>query len=277
MSNDLDNLPATIRRKIDSVRDILRELQSVVVAFSGGVDSTLLLQLSIEELGKENVLAAHAVSPIFPHHEREEAVSLVSQIGAKLVEIAPSVLDNPNFASNPPDRCYHCKHELFGQFKTLAKQRGLQWVVSGTNADDTGDFRPGLKAETELGIRRPLMEVGLTKDEIRQISRAMGLGTWSKGSMACLASRIPYGTPITGEKLSRIERAEGVLRDLGFSQYRIRDHETVARIEIPRKEFDLITRDREEIVEAIKGVGYTYVALDLQGFRSGSMNETLGR
>jgi uncharacterized protein len=190
-----------------------------------------------------------------------------------MVEIYTCELDDADYAANAPDRCYHCKQELFTQLKVLADERGFAAVVAGANADDTGDFRPGLAAGRELGVRNPLLEAGLTKQEIRTASQAMELETWDKPAMACLASRIPYGSPITAERLERVEQAEYILKDLGFAQCRVRDHDTLARIEVPLEKLSHALRLRETITTALKAVGYVFVALDLQGFRSGSMNE----
>jgi uncharacterized protein len=252
-----------------------------MVAFSGGVDSTFLLALAAESLGTDHVLAGMGISPSLPQRERQQARDLAAAMAVKLIEVETCEMDNPQFAANPPDRCYHCKSDLFARLKELACQNGGLALVCGANADDSGDYRPGLRAGEKLGVRNPLMEAGLTKADIRHASRAMNLPTWNKPAMACLASRIPYGQAITIGKLGRIERAEYALKDMGFSQCRVRDHaaglETLARIEVPPEEIGQAVRLRETIVQALKAVGYNYVTVDLQGFRSGSMNETLSR
>jgi uncharacterized protein len=272
-----EQLSAETRQKVQRCREILRGLQRVVVAFSAGADSTLLLSLAIESLGKDNVVAAMGVSPSLAERERLAGRDIARTLGAELVEIRTGEMDDPNYAANPADRCFHCKSDLFRRLEGLAEQRGLAAVVSGANADDTGDFRPGLQAGREMGVVHPLMEAGMTKDEVREASKAMGLPTWDKPAMACLASRVPYGQPITAEKLSRIERAEYVLKDLGFAQCRVRDHDTIARIELPVEDLPRAIRQGDRIAAALKALGYTYVTLDLEGFRSGSMNEPLRR
>ncbi len=261
--------------RIAACREIIRKLGSAVVGFSGGVDSTLLLRLAAEELGTDNVLAVTGVSPIHPEHERRTARRIAEKLGVELLEVETDEMSDRTFTSNPPDRCYHCKLAIFGQMKQIADERGLAVVVSGANADDTGDYRPGLRAEEELGIRRPLLEAGLGKEDIRAASRMLGLETADKPSSACLASRVPYGDEITPEKLARIEKAEAVLRDMGFQQCRLRDHGKIARIEVPPDQIDRAFELRGDIVAAVKLLGYSYVTLDLEGFRSGSLNETL--
>ena len=261
--------PAKLRR----CEAILRELRRVVVAFSGGVDSTFLLAFSTRVLGPDNVLAAIGVSGSLPARERQAAAKLAAQLGVELVEVATGEEANPRYAANPRNRCYYCKRELFAELGALATARRFAAVLSGANADDAGDFRPGLAAGAELGVRNPLMEAGLTKAEVRAASRAMGLDTWDKPAMACLASRIPYGTPVTPQRLARVEKGEDLLRDLGFPQCRLRDHAQVARIEVPAEALGRALAERRTIIEALKALGYVYVTLDLLGFRSGSMNE----
>jgi uncharacterized protein len=248
---------------------------SVVVAFSGGVDSTFLLALAVGTLGREKVLAAMGISPSLPQRELAQGRELAQQIGARLAEISTNELADPNYRANPKDRCFHCKSDLFGRLTELARKEGLAYVASGANADDVGDFRPGMAAAKKLGVVSPLLDAGLTKQDIRDASRALGLRTADKPSMACLASRIPYGQPITADKLSRIEQAEYVLKDLGFSQCRVRDHDTVARIEIAPADFQRLIAHRETIAKSLRNLGYAYITVDLEGFRSGSMNEVL--
>jgi len=268
-------LDPSVERKLDRCREILEKLGTVIVAFSGGVDSSFLLALAVETLGADGVLAAMAVSTIFPQRECQMARRVARQVGVELVEISTPQLADASFTSNPSDRCYYCKTILLSKLKKLADERGYSHVITGANFDDSKDYRPGRRAEEQLSIRRPLKEAGLTKDEIREISRQMNLPTWNCPSAACLATRIPYGRTITPEKLARIDKAEQALQRMGFKQLRVRDHDTVARIEVTEDQIPVAVARRNEIIEALKPLGYTYVTLDMQGFRSGSMNETM--
>ncbi|MBL7221192.1 MAG: ATP-dependent sacrificial sulfur transferase LarE [Phycisphaerae bacterium] len=274
--DEFSSLGPQLKAKLSACLEHLRTLGRVVVAYSGGVDSTLLLALAVRALGSDNVLAAVGISPSLPDRELQSGRALAEEIGAQLVEIPTAELDDPNYAANPERRCFYCKSELFALLRKAADDRGFDTVASGANFDDTGDFRPGLEAGAKLGVVNPLMDAGLTKIEIRTISKAIGLATWDKPAMACLASRIPYGQGVSSEKLARIEQAEYVLKDLGFVQCRVRDHDTIARIEVPADDILRAAELRETIVGKIKALGYAYVTLDLQGFRSGSMNETIG-
>ncbi len=265
----------TLEQKLDRCADTLRALKRVVVAFSAGVDSTFLLALATETLGADLVLAAVGVSPSLPERELAEARHYAETLGVELVEVVTGEMDDPRYASNPAERCYFCKHDLFERLTDLAAKRDAGVVVSGANADDTGDFRPGLRAGRELGVRNPLMESGLTKADIRELSRRMSVPTWDKPAMACLASRVPYGQPITPEVLKRVERTEAALHDLGFRACRVRCHGQVARIELPVDDFSRAIECREAIVAAASDAGFSYIGLDLKGLRSGSMNEVL--
>ena len=247
-----------------------------MVAFSSGVDSTFLLRVAHEELG-DRVVAATASSHFFPKRELDVATSFCRTEGVRHVVIDCEVLDISGVAENPPDRCYHCKRELFGKFLALAHENDLAAVLEGSNVDDDGDYRPGRRAIRELGILSPLHDVGLTKAEIRMLSRAMGLPTFNKPSFACLASRFPYGEGLTLRGLERVERAEQWLLDagLGLTQLRVRSHGDLARIEVPAKDIPRLAARASEIAAAFKGLGFAYVTLDLLGYRTGSLNEVL--
>jgi uncharacterized protein len=261
--------------KLKQLREILGGMDKVLVAFSGGADSTFLVKMAIEVLGKEQVIAVTAQSPTYPSWECKESKELALLLGARQVMITTEELDKDDFAANPPERCYFCKEELFSRLVLMAADEGAGFVLDGTNRDDLGDFRPGRKAAQEKGVRSPLLEAGLTKGDIRLFSREMGLPTWNKPACACLSSRFPYGTRITEEKLRQVERGEDYLRSLGFGQYRLRHHGEVVRIEINREQFPLMMEKASDVVSALKAAGFAYVALDLEGYRTGSMNESL--
>ena len=276
-SDRFADLDEALRERLNRCREILLSLRRVIVAFSGGVDSSLLLSMSAETLGAENVLAAMAVSTIFPQRERTTAHEIAGLLGVELREFETPQLADANFTANPTDRCYYCKTMLLSRLKKLADKGGYAAVVTGTNADDSGDYRPGRRAEEQLGVRCPLAEADLTKSDIRAAAGAMGLPNWNRPPFACLATRIPYGQEITTEKLSRVERAEEILLSLGFAQCRVRDHDTIARVEVPVDFIEKAAAMRESIAGPLKALGYTYVALDLEGFRSGSMNEEISK
>jgi len=271
----LAGLPQPLRDKMDRCRELLNANRRVVVAFSGGVDSALLLALATGTLGTDHVLAAVGVSPSLPDSERRAAADLAATLGVRVEQVATGEFDDPAFTANPPDRCFHCKTELLTRLKALAEREGFDAVVTGANADDAGDFRPGLAAGKQLGAAAPLMDAGLTKADIRAAAKALGLSVWDKPAAACLASRVPYGQPITPERLARIAQAEAVLADLGFAACRVRDHGRVARIEVPPDVIDRAVALRDRLVKPIKDLGFAYVTIDLEGFRSGSMNEVL--
>lgn len=265
-----------LHEKYEALKELLRELDSVAVAFSCGVDSAFLLAAAAEALG-DRAVAMTAKSCSFPERELIEAEDFCKSRGIKHIVFESDEMELDEYRQNPKNRCYFCKRCLFGKLKRLAEENGLNAVAEGSNKDDEGDYRPGLQAVAELGVKSPLRAVGLTKAEIRTLSKEMGLPTWSKPSYACLASRVPYGETISNEKLSMVERAEQLLMDMGFVQLRVRVHGSMARIELLPEEFDKLLERREEIVEKFKEYGFTYVSLDLQGYRMGSMNETLDK
>lgn len=265
---------AVLRKKDQKFGQILKDMGRVMIAFSGGVDSSFILKRAQQELG-DQVVAVVAASETFPSREFNAAVKLAEELGVTLIKTKVAELVNASFVANNPDRCYHCRTGLFVHLQDLAKEEGYPYIVDGSNVDDLGDYRPGLKAKDEQGIRSPLQEAGLTKDEIRFLSKELELPTWNKPSFACLSSRIPYGTKIDQKKIDQLDLAEQFLLDLNLYQVRVRHHENMARIEVMPEEMNKILEHRDEIYDTFKSYGFTYVTLDLQGYRTGSMNEVL--
>lgn len=264
-------------QKYETLKNCLVSLKRVLIAFSGGVDSTFLVKVAVDTLGRENVLAVTACSSTYPSREREEAVNFAKQGHILHDVITSEELDIAEFRNNPINRCYFCKKELFGKLKQLAESKGYNYVADGSNLDDNLDFRPGQQAARELGVVSPLREAGLTKDEIRGLSKELGLSTWNKPALACLSSRFPYGESISEGKLRAVEEAENFLKDLGFRQLRVRHHGNIARIELEAAESPRLFANglSLKIINKLKNLGFTYVTLDLEGYRTGSMNEVL--
>ena len=260
-----------MKERLERLRGLLAEFERVAVAYSGGVDSTLVLKVAHDVLG-DNVLAVTAVSASMPHYERSAAEDVAREIGVRVAWVQTHEVGDERYIANPPNRCYFCKTDVYDELLKAAAREGFALLLDGTNADDVGDVRPGRKAAREHGVRSPLQEVGFTKEEIRLAARELGLPNWNLPSAPCLSSRVPYGTRITPEVLGQIGRGEWVLRERGFREVRVRHHGTVARLEVPISDFERVLAMREEIVAALKDAGYTFVALDLSGLKSGSLN-----
>lgn len=262
------------RKKLE---EILCELESVAIGFSGGIDSTLLIRIATGTLG-DRALAVIGRSATYPTREFEEAIQLATSFGSRYKVVDTEETDDLKFRENPPDRCYFCKSELFTKLHAIAEQEGIAWVADGTIVDDLGDFRPGMRAKSEQRVRSPLLEAGFTKADVRTLARELGIPSWDKPSFACLSSRFPYGQGITKENLMKVDAAETFLRDHGFRFFRVRHHDDrTARLELGPQEFDrVLDRSfREKLVTHFKNLGFSYVTLDLQGYRTGSMNEVL--
>jgi uncharacterized protein len=266
-----------LQSKYTELRSILHDMGSVAIGFSGGIDSTLLIRVATDVLGKE-ALAVIGRSETYPTREFEEAIQLASSFGARYRIVNTEETDNLKFRENPPDRCYFCKTELFGKLNLIAQEEGIRWTADGTIIDDLGDFRPGMKAKSEQSVRSPLLEAGFSKADVRALAFELNIPTWDKPSFACLSSRFPYGQGITKENLTKVDAAETFMRDLGFRFFRVRHHDDrTARLEIGSQEIQRLFEAslREKIIGKMKELGFVYVTLDLQGFRSGSMNEIL--
>ena len=276
-SSKNQSLDEKLEVKFTKLKEILFEMESALIAFSGGTDSTLLLKVAKDILG-DRIIAVLATSPLYPEREEKAAREIAASLGAPLRNIPSREMENIAFTENTPRRCYFCKTELFGTLKKVARREGLAWVADGSNVDDSDDYRPGRIAAVELGIRSPLAEAGMTKEDIRACSRTLGLPTADMPSMACLSSRIPYGTPITPEIVTRVDRAEQILIDMGFSHLRVRHHGNLARIEIGvEKDISRLMKPelRKRVTEEFRALEYTYITVDLEGYRTGSMNEVL--
>jgi uncharacterized protein len=264
----LDRYDAT---RLRSARDMVRGLGSVLVAYSGGVDSTLLLKLAMDELG-DRAVAVLASSPAYPESEQREARRLAHSLGARLVEVTTSEVELEAYARNNPDRCFHCKEELFDTLAPVQRELGLAHLAYGATADDAGDHRPGHASAVRRGVRFPLLEAGMVKSEIRAAARELGLPNWNKPSFACLSSRIPHGTPVTVAALRQIEAAEAALKALGFRQVRVRHHDDVARIEVDEEDIPRLIAERARVTSAVREAGYKFVSADLEGYSTGSLN-----
>ena len=273
---ETDQKLADLQEKVRALEDRLKDMGSALVAFSAGVDSTYLAAVAANVLG-DRALAVTATSPAFPERELREAAALAAELGIRHRVIRSDELANPDYANNPASRCYHCKTELYGLLHALAEQEGYACILDGTNADDLGDYRPGRQAAEEHRVASPLADLGFSKDDIRADSRARGLKTAEKPAFACLASRFPYGKPITAEALKRVERGEDALHDLGFRQFRVRVHDDLARVELAPEEMEraLDPVIRSGMAQALRGAGFRYTTLDLLGYRRGSLNDAL--
>ena len=278
MTTASETISAELAEKYERLRAGVRALGSVLVAYSGGVDSALLLKVATDELG-ERAVGALASSEAYDEEETRQAVAVAAEIGARLVQVETHELEDPRYAANTAERCYFCKTELFDRLEPLARELGLAHIAYGMNHDDRGDWRPGQRAARERQVAAPLDDAGMGKDDIRALARYLGVPVWDKPAMACYSSRIPYGARVTVEELRRIGKAERALRGLGFRQLRVRSHDTIARIEVGGDEFArlLEAETREAVVAAVRAAGYLYVTLDLAGYRTGSLNEALLR
>lgn len=269
-------LAPELAQKYERLRALIAEMGRVVIGYSGGVDSTLVLRVAHDVLG-DDAIAVTGDSEAFPQGEVDAATDVAAEMGVSVVRVRTHELANPHFAVNNPNRCYHCKTELFTELRQVADERGIAWILDGSHADDgrPGDHRPGMRAAEERGVRSPLREAGMTKADVRALSLHLGVPNWDKPSFACLSSRFPYGTTITAELLAQLDGCEKLLRQLGFRQFRVRHHDTIARIEVEPQDIPRVVELRETINARFRELGYTYVTVDLEGYRSGKMNDTL--
>ncbi len=277
-SHSENGLSPELAEKYGNLCEIMRDMGQVVIGYSGGVDSTLVMKVAHDVLG-ENAIAVTGDSEAFPQGEVDAAQVVATDMGIQIVRVRTHEISNPHFAVNNPNRCYHCKTELFTELQKVATERGVRWIADGSHSDDgkPGDHRPGLKAAEERGVRSPLREAGMTKADVRDLALYLGVPNWDKPSFACLSSRFPYGTAITPELLARLDGCEKLLRELGFRQFRVRHHDTVARIEVEPADIVKVVEHRDTINARFKELGYTYITLDLEGYRSGKMNDTLSQ
>lgn len=261
--------------KLKKLKSILKRLGKVIIAYSGGVDSTFLLKVAVDTLGKENVLAVTAVSPTYQKEEKIFSEKMAKKIGANHIFIKTDELKNKNFSSNPKNRCFYCKYELFKKLKEVGKKYKIENIIDGTNKDDEYDYRPGEKAKKIYNVISPLKKSGFKKKDIREFSKKLALPTWNKPALACLASRIPYNEEITSLRLEKIEKGEKALKKIGFNQVRLRDYGKIARIEVEKNLLNKIIKKREIVIAELKKLGYKYITVDLEGYRTGSMNEEI--
>ncbi len=275
LAHSSESLPAELQVKYARLKSVLASFNSVLVAFSGGVDSTLVAKIALNVLGAPKVLAAIAVSSSFGEEEARLALKTLAEIGVSHIQIKTGEVEDPRYAANPINRCYFCKEHVYGALVNTARERGFHTVVDGFNAEDTMDFRPGRKAGRELGVRSPLYETGFSKDDVRMLGCHLGLRNWDKPQMACLSSRVEYGIQITPAILRQVDRAEAALRRMGFEDLRVRHHDKSARVEVEQAMLPRALAQREQIINAVKAAGYTDVTIDPEGLRHGSMNEGL--
>ena len=266
-----------MKNNLSKLNEFIKDCGRIMVAYSGGIESSFVLTLCVDQVGKENVLAVTGASETFTEVELDNAVDFAKSVGVEHAVVTTREIDNPDFRSNPPLRCYHCKKEFYSKLAELAKKRGFKYIFDGSNKDDLSDYRPGRKAAAEFGIISPLIEFGLTKQEVRELSKKMGIKIWDKPSNPCLASRVPYGEEITEKKLEMIFKSEKFLKDNGFINVRVRHHGKLGRIEVPEKEIIKLLKEplKSAIIKELTSIGFTWVSIDIKGYRTGSLNEAL--